>query len=71
MEVASGRATFGSSRIRMCFNLITYETLIANFNRKNFGLFILMTTMVVGIALALLSPLLILSRDVRGIGHVS
>jgi hypothetical protein len=70
MKISRGRDTLGSSRIRMGFNLITYETLIANFDRKNFGLFILMATVVVGIALALLSPLLVLGRHVSGVSHI-
>jgi hypothetical protein len=60
VEVAIIGGTLRSSRVGVGLNLITYETLIANFNRKDFWLFILVTAMVVGVPLALLPPLLIL-----------
>lgn len=55
----------------MSFNLITYETLVAYFNRKNFWLFILMTILRIRVTLALLSPLLVLRRSVTLVRHVS
>jgi hypothetical protein len=60
VEVAIIGGTLRSSRVGVGLNLITYETLIANFNRKDFWLFILVTAVVVGVPLALLPPLLIL-----------